>query len=413
MPNPIAEALLRPYHGSPPVLVIEPIRWEMEHVPINSALLKVCRAAWPDRPILLAAEATHLHHLGAALADSPLPSLNQLVIGLPPRHSSAWARWVADFRLVNTALGAAAESGAAVIFSSVNATLLWAIRNFLGKNPAPLTVDAILHSLSQLLQPVSLNPVNTVFHIRTALKFIGADHRLQLLALESGIARELQERFPRAARNIKVFEHPLPLDTGNNPGLPEQGPIRFGFLGLATRQKGLFKFLAAAAETTRRFPGRAEFHLVGRLHESYAPGKLPDLQVLATGPAPTPLERAPYVARLQKLHYVCLFFERDYYRLTASGVLLDCIAYEIPIISRRIPIVEDLTREFGEIGYLCEPADYAGTIAAILEHPDPEAYSRQVANLRRVKASRSPEALAQKLRALHHNNGNLGTGSKP
>jgi len=40
------------------------------------------------------------------------------------------------------------------------------------------------------------------------------------------------------------------------------------------------------------------------------------------------------------------------YTLTTSGILLDAIAWEKPVIARKIPIFEAMLEKHGDIGYL-------------------------------------------------------------
>ncbi len=52
------------------------------------------------------------------------------------------------------------------------------------------------------------------------------------------------------------------------------------------------------------------------------------------------------------LHFIVLPHEAGPYTLTASGVLLDAIAWGKPVICRKIPIFESMFKKHGDIGYL-------------------------------------------------------------
>jgi hypothetical protein len=72
--------------------------------------------------------------------------------------------------------------------------------------------------------------------------------------------------------------------------------------------------------------------------------------------------------------------------LTASGVLLDAIAWEKPVIARKIPIFEAVFEWHGDIGYLfSDDADLRGLVEEILQAVDKSRYHRQVLNLQSAR----------------------------
>jgi hypothetical protein len=95
------------------------------------------------------------------------------------------------------------------------------------------------------------------------------------------------------------------------------------------------------------------------------------------------------------LHYVVLPHEAASYTLTASGVLLDAIAWEKPVIARKMPIFEAIFERHGDIGYLFEnDAELTGIVEQIVKAPDKSRYQRQQLNLRGLRKARAPESLA-------------------
>jgi glycosyltransferase involved in cell wall biosynthesis len=85
-----------------------------------------------------------------------------------------------------------------------------------------------------------------------------------------------------------------------------------------------------------------------------------------------------------------------YYRLSASGALIDAITWAKPIISSDIPICADAFRAGGDIGFLCKDAGEMRTVIdRIVQSPDPERYGRQVQALARLRDQRMPAALAE------------------
>jgi hypothetical protein len=217
--------------------------------------------------------------------------------------------------------------------------------------------------------------------------------------LEDAIRRALVQRAPATADTTDVVPHPINLaDAQEAEPQTLTAPLRIGLVGQATEAKGITPFLNLASTFNRTCPDAVSFHLVGN---AAIGADLKAFAVLREPVATTCLSRTEFVEKLRPLHYVCLPLEPDYYDLSASGALIDAINWLKPIIATRVPIIVDLFEQFGDIGILCADLDdMRSAIDALAHEHDQARYDRQVANLRRVKASRSPVALAALYRAI-------------
>jgi hypothetical protein len=234
--------------------------------------------------------------------------------------------------------------------------------------------------------------------MRTALQLFGKGS-VRYLVLEEGVREALLKGVPALAGQVDVFEHPLPPNEGEATTVCLSLPIRFGFVGLANRYRGFPIFLRLASQMTESCREQVEFHAIGTLRDERL--RIKGLEALATQPAARRLDRESFVQKLKQLHYVIFPFQREYYESVASGSLLDAIAFEKPIIASDIPIFGDLFKKFGEMGYLCSSeADFRSTLENIVTQPDPQKYAEHVRNMRGLKASRTPRALAAKFSAL-------------
>ena len=119
--------------------------------------------------------------------------------------------------------------------------------------------------------------------------------------------------------------------------------------------RGRFRFWAIAPTLN----GEVEFHAVGNVHRELAHE---DQSILAQPLAHWPLARRDFVQAVAKLHYVVLPYQGDYYRLSASGTLVDALRFGKPIISTNFPFVRALFDRFGDIGFLCDGEDGLGAI---------------------------------------------------
>jgi glycosyltransferase involved in cell wall biosynthesis len=236
-----------------------------------------------------------------------------------------------------------------------------------------------------------------MWDMKSALIARGIDN-LRFLVLDEAIRDEMQRILPAVVDIFDVL--PLPLNS-NEVGLKKplvlREPVRIGFVGLATQAKGFDIFLEVARAIRKQFGDRFEFHLVGRLQQGFEPEWA---DVLANKPSPRMISREEFQAQLSKLHYVMLPFRSGYYNLSASGALVDALVWGIPVIAMRVPTVERLFAQYGEIGYLCE--DDAEVVHALrnIAELDATRYEAQVAAIAAAAKARLPQNLAPRFRAM-------------
>jgi hypothetical protein len=198
---------------------------------------------------------------------------------------------------------------------------------------------------------------------------------------------------------IEALEHPISPNEGGLESGDLIEPIRFGFLGVALKSKGYPLFVKLADEVTAKYGRRLEFHAIGLYRGGDTP--VDGTNALATKPADKQMPRAEFIRGILPLHFVVLPHEAASYTLSASGVLLDAITWEKPIIARKIPIFEAMFEKHGDIGYLFnDDADLHGIVERILQTADKSRYRRQVLNLRSARKSRDPEVLAAAYREI-------------
>ncbi len=182
---------------------------------------------------------------------------------------------------------------------------------------------------------------------------------------------------------------------------PSHCPARSGsgFSDAATEPKGFSRYLEVAKEISERFPGQASFSFVGFLAESQTSDSLPNLVYLQDAPTHDKLDRDEYVRRANELHFVCMFYEKEY-EFAASGVLADAIEWEKPLIASQLPLFANVERKFPGSAYISERANFGQVIERILTTFDPEYYEKQLQAIRELKHSRTPAVLADTYRLL-------------
>jgi glycosyltransferase involved in cell wall biosynthesis len=384
-------------------IVCESIAWGMEHVPFNTSLLRTIRYAFPDDTIRFYGEESHIGYIKEQMGAEFDGSILWESLTLPPRHAGFYRRIFSDFKRINFLLNKLDEHSVKhTLVTSANRSTLWAIKLLVNTAHKDKKVQAIIHGdfypLSFRRALKHLSPLHRISSMKTTLKLIGY-RRIQQVVLEEAVRDSVIREIPSLKNYVSVLDHPIPVDEHLREDNWLRVPIHFGFLGHVTERKGFSQYLNVAADISKQFQGEVKFHVIGRIPERYKHLDPSELSFLGDLPDTKRLNRSEYIHKINKLHFVCMFFD-EAYEYTASGVLLDSIAFGKPLIATRLTTLKSLENRYGDIGYLCEPHEIVETISSIVKQKDSDRYKRQVSNMLRIKESRSPATLSIKYREL-------------
>jgi glycosyltransferase involved in cell wall biosynthesis len=376
------------------IIAYEPSWAGTVHAPANSAALQIVARAFPDQPIRMLADPSHLEELRR---DASLAACRTVSFAPAPlsRHFRSrtgivsFRRFLRELATLAAALWRVpAGQPVLLLLLSATPTVIFAAATLARLRGGACGVQVMLHgNLNDAAGWRPRNPLPRSFDLKAALE---ARHggRLRFLVLEDCIHRELLRLSPSGAARTDVL----------TPPPPPPPPLRVGFVGAAIADKGIDTFLDIARDFRARHGDRVAFHLVGNARPGADPARF--------APLAEPIEfkhlsRAVFTARLAALHYVMLPFRPGYYTLSPSGGLLDAITWLKPVLATPTPIVTDMFAEYGEIGVLCDDSDgLRAALAAALEEGLGPRYAARVAAMRRLRDSREPEALARRYRTI-------------
>ncbi len=376
------------------------------HAPGNSATIQAISHAFPEQPIRVFAEASHVTELmkDQALTDRPGITFTQIVLEqefLHRPHIVSFRRFRAELAAMRRVLrDVPAGEPCLLILISATSTAVFAASLLMRLSSRKLAVQVGLHgNLNDLAGWRPRNPLARSLDMRSAMM---ARHpaRLRFLVLEHAIRNELARRAPGIAARTDVLE--LPINMGESDQVTENRlthPVRIGFVGLATQAKGISAFLEAASRLKMRYPGALEFHLVGRVPDD---GDTTKFALLDSPVDHQHLPRPLFLRRLGSLHFVFLpYATGGYYELSASGALLDAITWLKPLIATRMPLTQHLFGEYGDIGYLCDNTEQmTESIEQVIKGFDEKRYEEQKERLKRARLARKPETLARHYREI-------------
>lgn len=376
------------------------------HAPVNAGLLAVLRAAFPHEQVVFAGSEPHLQRVREQLSGPVAASIRWEPIVLPERSQGysrqLWSEaWI--MRRLFRALGS--HQHRHLLLTSACPSTVMAAQLVAPMHSAGTLVQTVLHGdLTGVNGPRHRHPVRRFHEMRTALALFKRSE-MRYLVLEEPVREALLRELPWLAGRVDVLEHPVAPNEEAAAAVQEPTPpIRFGFLGVANEAKGFQSFLNLAERVSTSVPGRAEFHLIGRLGPDMPSGAA--MNALATGAGWERLDRTEFVRRVQNLHFVVLPHRADRYGMTSTGTLLDAIALHKPIVARRIPLFDNVFARFGDIGYqFRDDEQLVALVEQIATRSDPLRYRAQVSNIGHAHRSRTPEVLAGRFRqvcAAHH-----------
>lgn len=376
------------------IIVCEPHCRDLAHVPFNSGILTIIHKAFPSEQLYFFAQAEHLENIKLSMGAPLSDSIEWRALLLPPHKSKLYLHFCGYIRLIRPLLKMAQQNPKSyIVLTCSNNAILLALKFLRLFSFKDIWVQVFLHSELGNLLWRSRNPFIRYTDFTQAMQI--QNRRIQYVVIEAPIRKYLIEHLPCLKNSVRLIEHPIsPNDTLCN-NLTLNPPIKFGLFGLLTEAKGFDIYLKLAKEFSCQFKGRVQFYAIGHIIKH---DKKQDLTALVNDIRDRFMPREKYLNYLQQVHYMCLPYG-EHYIYTASGVLIDAIAYERPIIAMKIPLVENLLSQFGDIGHLCNnESEYFNAVSEIIKNVDNARYRRQVEALRSLKKSRMPDSIAEQYR---------------
>ncbi|GJL64152.1 MAG: hypothetical protein NPIRA04_28060 [Nitrospirales bacterium] len=376
------------------IVVSELVFSDGGHVPFNAGLLTIVRTAFPFESVCFVGASGHIRELKKQVGEelSRLIEWQELIL-LPP-SVPYFSRLVSDMKILQTLLRIIPEGGPGlVLVAHAKPATLVALKLLKGLKFREINVQVVLHGqLGGVIGRRHRHPIHRFQEVRTALTILGND-KLQYIVLEEGLRAVLIKNIPALKRRVHVLPHPLPPNEAKSTVESLRVPVQFGFLGLTSKGKGFPVFVKLARKIMISFRHQAEFHAIGRAHPDEP--MVSDIDVLVTKPVIERLSRQDYIQAVIPLHFIVFPHQATNYQLTASGTLLDALAWAKPLIARRIELFENMFSEFGDIGYLFSTdLELESVVERIVQEMDFDRYHQQVLNIQRARCSRDPKVLS-------------------
>lgn len=379
-------------------ILYEPVCHRLEHAPFNAALVAAMLEAFPGEELAFFAEPSHGAAVRAMLGGraGTLVRWNDAPI-CPRTCRHPRQRLPYEWRIVSEVLRAADRSRARTLVAcAITPTGLAALKCQLRLRSRRLQVAVMHHSgLASMMGSRTTQ----------ALLTWGNGTQVRHVVLGRSIRRSVIRELPGFAYSVASMRHPYLFPEPGPSGWPDQGSVRFGFLGLASRSKGFDAFCRLAnrvAERCGSSPASPRFELVGRVGaDCTALQMVPGWDRVEIDFRQQQMPRERYEQRVSELTYAVLPYAPEHYALVSSGAILDAFSYAKPCIALRNPLFEEYFSTMGDIGYLCDTEDEMFDVMSALVACGPqERYACQRRNILKGRAIFSPASVAEEFRAI-------------
>lgn len=130
---------------------------------------------------------------------------------------------------------------------------------------------------------------------------------------------------------------------------PQEGPVRFLFVGRVMREKGVDELFAAAKRMKQEYGDGVEFHIVGSFEEAYKP-VMDELEKTGV------VKYHGYQSDMKPFYTMASCIVLPSYHEGMSNVLLEAASSGRPLITSNVPGCREAV-ENGVSGYLCPIKD--------------------------------------------------------
>lgn len=150
-------------------------------------------------------------------------------------------------------------------------------------------------------------------------------------------------------RDVVLSGAGVNLDDYPYQSYPQEGPVRFLFVGRVMREKGVDELFAAAKRMKQEYGDGVEFHIVGSFEEGYKP-LMDELEKAGV------VKYHGYQSDMKHFYGMANCVVLPSYHEGMSNVLLEAAASGRPLITSDIPGCREAVED-GVSGYLCPAKD--------------------------------------------------------
>lgn len=199
-------------------------------------------------------------------------------------------------------------------------------------------------------------------------------------------------------KKFLVIDHPYDFENIANKKFKKNDKLVIGALGVARKHQKNSHLIFKLAEDLSEYIEKnlLELKIIGKTSDDLKPY----LNKLVSYSNETGLlSEEEYEEQIEKIDYSIYFYEKNSYRFTCSGALIDSIKFEKPMLAYNNDFFSYYFSEIGEMGYLLNSyEEVKEKIIELIKNKDLNKYSSLKNNLKRGKKFFSEERVCNILR---------------
>jgi hypothetical protein len=317
------------------VILCEPICQGWQHTPVNVALVTAILDN-TSVDVKMYCEIEHWNILISQLAPSYRHRISHFSIEPISRKDDFWA-WLSSFSLIRK-LG---NKGEDIVFLSSTSGLLDVAKRQINNNK----IFCVFHmALARVDKHLPRNPFVRWFSFDSVLRRFRSKEVI-IIVLEETIAENLKAKYCNLAGSILCLPHPIEPFSQSDIVVSHQVKNTICFPGTFNLEKGANAFAELALSAKK---DNVSFIVAGKKSPSFSDY---DPNLFRINPNNEFLARNEFVSLVKSSRYLFLGHNEKIYRWCASGVYLDALKYEIPIIAKTSAFFKRENLIAGEIGF--------------------------------------------------------------
>lgn len=379
------------------MIIFEPQCIGFAHAKVNAAYILLYSKAFPVDPIEFYGEVDHVDLVKKELSTHTI-NITYFPIEIPNTRLSYLARLIREFKNAFNILLKAKRSRSNVLLLSITSSTLLATK-ILGYG-AKQNIYIVVHGVLETIIEKPVGFLRKVFWFRNYFTNLNSQN-IKYILLGNYIRNNVLALLPTLANYTCSLELPYdlvrPVECGERK-IPER--IIFASAGVATTAKGSHLFFNLAQDVMQNYKmTNVEFCYIGHFVDEGMNEFVNDCVDVPS--KDYPLEKVAYETHFLSADFLVFFYPKDAYKLTFSGVFLDAVKFEKPIIAIRNDFFSYYFDKYGDLGWLCD--DYEEVLDLVIKltnYVDPEELERFARGFDKVKHDLSMYNQAGILREL-------------
>lgn len=377
-------------------VIFEPQCIGFVHAKVNAAYILLFSKAFPNEEIVFLGDAAHIDLIREELSVHAL-DVQYIPIQIPNVEQSYLARFLCEFRNALNVFHIAKRRQSNILLLSITSQTLLAVK-LLGLAVRKKIFIVVHGILERIIQP-PMGILHRIFWFKYYLTILNM-RNLKYIMIGEFIESNALALLP----NLKGYTRPLdlPYDFSN----PADGELKkslnivFASAGVAAIAKGSHRFFELADDIVKKKKiSNVEFVYIGQFVDRSMRSLENDSVLLPS--RDEPLEQSTYQSYFLKSDFLVFFYPKDSYKLIFSGVFMDAVKFEKPIIAIKNEFFSYYFKKYGTLGWLCEDyqevRDLVVRLTTSISQSELDAISK---NFQKIKSELSIDKQASIFREL-------------